>query len=374
MHRCFRYAHGRSPADPSRVSSSHARATSSAGARESPSVNLVASMLALTFGSADPLPLEWTAPSSCPSETHVRERIARFLGRPTRPEEVEHLFARAIVETTPEVYVMRSTLGSASGVSSKRRQDPACDVLVDAFALEVALAIDPEGALERMSMELGEAEPATDEPEDSTSTDEATEPETTESTEIPVEPPAETATVSSDPRERSEWSLGGSVRLEGGLLVGPLPSAAGGPGLALALRGRRWQLELLGSYAFARPARFATEPDVGGDLSLGWAELRGGPSFTAGPLEIPLLLGLQLGAMRGEPVGVDQPSTRHRAWMAGTAGLGLLWPVHPVVAPAIHATGIVPLLRPGFGVENLGPVHRAPAWGARLSIGLEFRW
>jgi len=312
-------------------------------------------LLVLALGlpaSENPPPLEWRAPSSCPEPRVLVERVGRYLGRALRASDAEQVVGEADVVASNGRYIARFSLRSPSGTTSKTVGTDDCEVLGDLFAIELALAIDPTAAVEHL-----------------TAVEHSTDPKTmTRTARVSSLGGVTKAVVLGRP---AGPSLG--LRLDGGVLFGPVPNLAGGVALALALVYPRWRLETVGRYWFPGPARFDGPSNVGADISLGTVELRGCPAPSLGPVEFPLCVGVELGAMRGDPVGLEQPRVRHRLWLAITAGGGLAWRFHAHMALWIAGDAVVAILRPGFRVEGLGTVHTAAILGARAALGLEWR-
>jgi hypothetical protein len=113
------------------------------------------------------------------------------------------------------------------------------------------------------------------------------------------------------------------------------------------------------------------EPEVGAEIQLGAAALRGCPVLKARRWEFPLCAGVELGAMVARGLGVEKAAVQRSLWAAATVGGAAAW--QPVRAIALWAQvdAVVPLVRPGFAVGGLGSLFRAPAAGVQGFFGLE---
>ncbi len=90
-----------------------------------------------------PITVTWTAPSGCPSDAGLQERVAKLLGG--LPAASDHrLNVVGIVETTDSGYRLELTLSSETSESKRILEGPACEPLTDAGALVIALAFDPD--------------------------------------------------------------------------------------------------------------------------------------------------------------------------------------------------------------------------------------
>ena len=96
--------------------------------------------------------VRWVAPVGCSSESKLVEAVARTLGR-SEPE-TRTIEARAVVEAVPDGYRVRvDVAGGERTIEAKT-----CDEVLEATALVVALAIDPNA---RPSQALPSSRPRT---------------------------------------------------------------------------------------------------------------------------------------------------------------------------------------------------------------------
>jgi hypothetical protein len=126
-------------------------------------------------------------------------------------------------------------------------------------------------------------------------------------------------------------------------------------------------------------ARFAAAPPVessdldpgGVGLMLVGGTVLGCMMVDTGRLAAPFCLALDAAAVRahGYDIAVERTSWRPHAG----AGLevGLSWPKDAVVRLGTRIRAVAAVLRPSFGVEGAGEVHRAAPVTGHLLVGME---
>ena len=150
----------------------------------------------------------------------------------------------------------------------------------------------------------------------------------------------------------------------------PGPSAA--LGLTLSLAGRGWRAELGGVYA---PPVVGGSAQIGGVFQLGAVELRGCPALRRGRFELPLCVGLQLGAMQGSGrgSGLTATYTARSLWLAATLGGALAWRPRERFGLWLQVDAIGALVRPSFVTVGGATVHEAARFGGQALAGVEVR-
>lgn len=314
--------------------------------------------LAVLVWLADPAEhptLRWDAPAECPSEAEVVARTEGLLGQPLADYE-RTLDVRAEVEHASTPAESRWRVRLVLGERVRELEAGECETLADAVALIVAGTIDPT-ALDHGDEPEPTPEPA---PELAPALEPAPAPEPAPEPSPPVEAP-------------KPAHVSGLIRLGGGLLLGPLPGLAGTPSLSVGLDLRALRIAMSGSWALSRPARYAAEPGVGVEVSLGWATLHlcGVPQLAV--IELPICVGIRAGGMRGRAVGIERPGIETLPWLAFEAGAGVVWTNALGLGPFVEVAAVVPALRPGFAVDGAGVLHRADPVGVRVIAGLELR-
>jgi hypothetical protein len=164
------------------------------------------------------------------------------------------------------------------------------------------------------------------------------------------------------------------VRVAALVEAGALPRV--GPGLELAggVWLRRAAIEVHGVALFPRTERAASDPDVGARLWSWGVGARGCASPATRRVSFPICLGAEGGAMVGRGIGLERPAAASRPWVAALLGPRLVWRPIRRLGVWVGADLVVALVRPGFGIDFVGPVHRAGVVSGRGGAGLEVRF
>ncbi|MCY1060851.1 hypothetical protein [Nannocystis sp. SCPEA4] len=157
--------------------------------------------------------------------------------------------------------------------------------------------------------------------------------------------------------------------------AGIVPQVTPGLTAALGVAWPRLRLALGYTRLFRSEARWSVDRDIGAEVSLHAASLRGGPVRRVGPVELHAGLGLEFGAMRalgfGSPTNLDGRTW----WGAVLGGGGLAWAPRALRghgALVVQAELVVPLHRPTL-LYNDDPIFRLGAVGLRAGVQLEAR-
>jgi len=274
----------------------------------------------------------WTAPQGCPNSHDVRRQIRALLAE--IPAAVHGPGFRATVTKNDERWILRAETGAVGASHAKVIEADSCAALSEAFALIVAFAIDPSAR---------PAEPRAPEPlAAAVSAASAEGP-------APDVPPA--------PHPSQAWSV--SLGPLGATAMGVLPAPAFGWGAKIAVgRGLRW--ELAGLFWPERTSMLSGEfANLGVQASLWTIE----PSVCipiAGP-HAAACFGAQLGAMRAVGV-VASPTQRSSWWLAFSAGAAGDLTLSRAVGIRLRLDIGVPLLRPSFALERVGPSDPVEVW------------
>jgi hypothetical protein len=269
----------------------------------------------------------WQAPAGCPDVSEIRSKIQALLG-PARVAR-EPLAARAEVSRDASGFTARIELNAPGASESKTIQAPDCGTLGEAYALIVAFVLDPSA---------GQAHPAPARagPQGPSSSHSS-----------PTAPPTRRRARTS----QRAFALGAAA--VGALGVGQLPFPAFGVGARLNA-GRFVYGELGALYWPARHESVSTpEGTAGADVSLITAE-----SALCVPVAREALaacLGLSAGTMRAAATGVAHPSEGSSAWVSANAALTTLLPISGSFALRFRLALGVPVSRPSFVLDELGP-------------------
>lgn len=300
--------------------------------------------------------LGWEAPEECPDARALQVDVERLLGRPLDAADLTSIGMDGRVKRRGKAWHLWLEIG---GAQARELDAPRCETLAEVAALYVALAVDP------MAMLDAEVPAALSTSRDYAGTTELPWPDAQGGTTLDTPP----VTVKKRARE-----LGIGARFMAGVSGFLLPGAAAGVAVGFAVMLPRARFEALGSYSLPTEAEHDEEPDIGAEIQLGAAALRGCPVLKARRWEFPLCAGVEVGAMVARGLGVEKPTVQRSLWAAITAGGAAAW--QPVSAIALWAQvdAVVPLVRPGFAVEGLGSLFRAPPAGVQGFLGLEARF
>ncbi|MCY1061452.1 hypothetical protein [Nannocystis sp. SCPEA4] len=326
-------------------------------------------LAALTLSIAPPAAtdglLRWDAPAACPSRDALAGTVAADLGRSLTPADAEAVTARATARRRDDRrWELALTIEPQDAPAVTRTVvADSCELLVDAAALMIAVAIDPD----LFAGPVVTAEPTSRDPGD-----------------IPLEvpvlrevrdgPPPRSPPRSPAPSIPPPSSLRMAVSLAAGLDVGALPRPTAGFLLRLGLLARRVRAEVGAGHWLEQPVRVAGTGG-GGDLRLTAAQLGVCPRFALRKVELPLCAGLELGAMRGEGVGVVTPTVDRVFWLAVLADARVQWVPVPRLALGLQLGVAVPLLAARFRLRGQdADVHRAAPVAFRGLFALELRF
>ncbi len=345
-------------------------------------------VLALSTPPEAGLELTWAAPPTCPSEQEVRARVVALVG----PEAVRRvrLSARASVREESGGWALDLDLSGETGGGRRALRAERGGALAGAAAVVIAIAIDPGAALQQRSPLAGVVPepPAGVVPEPPA----GVVPEPLPTAEVPRPAPAEGAAEVVPPRvvplveeERKDMSpderrapaeaprVRVGIRAAGGVSFARLlPGPSGAVGLTLSAAGRGWRVELGGLYAPPVPGGTA---QIGGVFQSGAVEMRGCPALSRRAIEVPICLGLQVGAMvgRGRGTGLETTTSARALWLAGTLGAALVWRPWERVGFSLQVDALVGLTRPVFQTAGGEVVHRASRFGGQALVGVEVR-
>src|SRR5882757_1389028 len=100
--------------------------------------------MASAAGGAGHVSLRWAAPDECPDDVQLVHDVEALLGQSLLDAGEQALVVRAVVRSEAGGYSAALHFSSAQGEEERQLEHPSCDKLVQAVALVIALAIDPE--------------------------------------------------------------------------------------------------------------------------------------------------------------------------------------------------------------------------------------
>jgi len=288
--------------------------------------------------------LSWQAPAGCPSRDELRAQVARLLGGTIRVPHGGDIRARAVVEHGQNWSLAIET--ESSGRPGQRAIEAAsCQDLADATALIIALMIDPDA----VAAHAAQPKP------------------------IPAPPPPDSRPAPSPKRRSVEYLVG----VHAAASQGTLPSFDVGAGGGIGLAGRRWRVELRGTYGLRRDQTVAAAalPGASGQFSFAAAALAACLNFRWGGLALGPCADAELGLVSAKGVGVSESFPAQTLWSALGGGAFAAIPLGPHLSLPLHLDVLAPLQRTEFVLKNVpGRVFKAPAVGGRLSAGIELHF
>lgn len=300
----------------------------------------------------------------------MQSQIDALLGRPLDPSELD---LEGRIEAAPSGWTLtlKTTVGTLVDERSLEAND--CSVLADAAALVAVVMLDPVQAADSIEDEAAAAEAAREEVAVPTVQPPQTPPAQPEPEPEPEREPRRTD------RSRAPFTPRVLARLRAGGEFGAVPGGTGSFDLGVALAGLgaagRLRVELLGQYSVEREA---SSPNAQVGIQLGTVAPRFCATFPAGPIEIPLCAGLELGAMRANS---DAPGggVTNALWLAAHAEPGIRWAFADRLSLWASAQVVVPARYPDFELvdpsdpNNDEGVYRPEPVGVRGLLGLEVR-
>jgi hypothetical protein len=319
------------------------------------------------------LDLRWVVPEGdCPGSEGVQTRIEDVLGRPLGPAKNAPLVANAIVtKKSANKYALVVETRSEAGQSTQSFSGSSCSVLVDAAALIVASALDPEYGFGAESVHRsGPAGAGTSGSESESESVHRSGPAGAGTSGSESEPESESESESeSEPGPR----IGGSVRVGSVGQLGLLPGPSIGLDAALAVRFEYARIEARFGSAFARSAGSADRPGAGAQIGLWTLGLHGCWTPRVKIVEFPVCGGMLAGQMSGSEYGVDGRSTTRVPFVAGDVGVAIAVSPWPWLSFWLGPDLVVPITRPVFslGDERL---HRVSPVAGSVVVGVEGRF
>jgi hypothetical protein len=294
---------------------------------------------------AGTLTLSWQAPAGCPSRGQVSGEIARLLGGEIRVPKGGDIKAVAVV-ARGQTWSLAIETELAGRPGQRSIEAASCQDLADATALIIALMIDPNAVAAH----------------------------TTQPRPAPAPPLAQ-----SDPAPQKARRVSYLVGIHAAGSYGTLPSVDAGLGGGVGLAGRRWRVELRGTYGLRRDQRVTAPspapPDSYGRFNFAAAALAGCLNLGRENLAVGPCADAELGMLSAKGFGVSEGFPAQTLWLALGAGAYAAIPLGPHLSLPLHLDVVAPLLRPEFVFRNVPTrVFRAPVVGGRISAGIELHF
>ena len=273
------------------------------------------------------------------------------------------------IEAGPELWRADLVLVDADGRAQRSFAARDCEALADAVALIVAVTLDPVAVSMAHEVVVPPTNPSplpTPEPEPPLLGPLA-EPFGPREIDEPDE-----LGINLGSRDQSVWpaNLRVGVSIAGGAGYGPTRTGYAQTGGRLALFGRLWRFELGGRWAIPRRL---TKAGAVGSFDAWQIEARACWVPSAGPVELPICPGVEVGRVRGRGLAPTPNPTRSEfLWVAPTLSQGLSWAPVERFAFGPELALVVPLTRASFVVGS-SEIDRFALLGVRASLVLELR-
>ncbi len=292
----------------------------------------------------EPLVLEWVAPPTCTGGETVRREVLRLAS--LDGPGVHRVHARVRIQRLGDRDFELRLSADLDGVEGERTfRGQSCDSVTDAAALTLALMLNPDA-------EVTPAEPAPAKPTPAPRS--ASEPG----------PPAAQRKRPPSEREEISWALSGASALAIGVRTGVLPD----PGLEVAIAAgaglgplRGW---LGGSIMPAQSAAISGS-NAGGRMWVLSGTALAAWALNTGSFEVAPSLGIELTRVAGRGAGVTAPERASIHWTSAIVGGTAHLRVSGSAALGVGVFGLVPLARPSFYLDDLGPVFEPQVAGIR---------
>jgi hypothetical protein len=315
--------------------------------------------------------LSWSAPAECPARTQLEAEVAALLGQ-SLPSSGEQALAIVVsVQGDPrQGYAAKGSFESPRGNDVRYLDHADCGQLVHAFALVIALTIDPE----RVRAIQGAHEPSMDALPPAAKTA-APEPAATP---LPAAQPTPTWVPerNSEPAAARSLLHGARAALHVLAGTGPLPGLGAGLQATLGFHRRHARVEVVGRYWFPREAPVDEPPALKLELGLSTIGARACWQPLSGAWQLAACAGGDLGELRGGGSGgLENGHTEHAGYSQLAAGIQAAY-TRGWLAPELGFELSAALARPTFGVlrnSKEDPLFQAAAYGfcAFLGVALE---
>ena len=314
--------------------------------------------------------LRWNAPDACPDDSEAVRNVEGFLGQRLSESREQQLGVSVDVQGTAHGFSAKLVFASPRGAEQRNLEHPDCSKLMEAAALLVALAIDPERVQARQDTARAS--------DDVLARDGKAAPEpATAAPEPPAAPPpAAPLPPAFGPAPLRPKALRSSLRPTMAMSAfagrGPLPTLAPGFTGELGLRYAWFRATAIGCYWAPANAGIEGLPGSSVRLTLASAGARACGVRRAGAWAVGGCLGADLSQLSGSGEGVDNARTRSEAFASMSLGANLAY-VRTALAPLLGVELSRTLSRPRFGVLEGDREHDAfqPApWGLLASLGL----
>jgi len=260
--------------------------------------------------------LRWVAPDECPDDAQLVHQVESLLGESLLDAGEQALSVRASAQGNPDKgYAAKVSFTGAQGTEERYLEHPSCENLVQALALVIALAIDPERV--RATQQTRDAPVVAEPPAPS----------------APPEPATPAAVRRGEPSlalppnvDRGSALRGARFALHGAAGAGPLPQLGAGLEATLGWHRQSFRAQLVGRYWVPRE-KAVNNAAVSLDLALNTLGARACWQTLSGAWQAAACAGGDLGDMSasGSGLGLQSPRTPHALYGDLAGGLELAY-------------------------------------------------
>lgn len=311
--------------------------------------------------SAEAAELEWNAPTVCPSQQTMEERIADAIGMPL-PRSADIRFRAHVSHSRTGTFrLVLHADGPKPGQSASPRtiEGADCEQLAHTAVVVISLALDAEAGIPQEPVPpAAEAEPHRPAP-------------SVQSGPVPSAAPPTYVDPAEAPESKPFWV---GARLGTVVDWGSLPGLTPGFSANWSVGHGPAALRLFGTVSTSQETRFA---DGSGGVFYLWAAGLDvcGIANPAPEGHVSLCLGFEAGRLRGEGVGVLVTRDGSSGWIMPRSAVEVvsapwLWGVRGFAEAQVG----MPLIRRPFTLGGGGEVHRAEPVVFRFEVGPKIEW
>lgn len=306
-----------------------------------------------------PVDLVWIAPKSCPTQPAVLDMIRSFAT--DRDAQDRRLSAEATVLPNGDGYRLKLVIRSGDLVGERVIDSQSCRDLAGATAVAIGLLLQSSEPLRETDLS-GSTEIATPEPPPPPAT--------------PARATSEARTDDEQPAADTRSSVRWLAQIPRVVLeLGWLPDPSIGTGLALGVRGEKWQVLATVQMWAPQTIRAPNRDEPGAQLSRQSVELWTCRGQSALGLELSPCVNVTLDRLSGDGFGSDLRARSARVfWAAAGVGGIARWFALDWMALTLGASGRVALARPRIVIDGLGTVYQIAPAAFTASLGSEWIW
>ncbi len=317
--------------------------------------------------SADAVNVRWSAPTECPSEPDVRQRVAKLLAESGSGRREEVAIEMTVTATEAGYELRASAVGEGGALGERVVTGVDCGDVAEAGVLIAAIAIDPDltppvvpepqPKSESESKSASESESASDSESQSESVSES---ESASESAPDPRPPA--------PPRRSPLVpvVEGGIGIGMGRLASPLPMPYARFGGGFEVR----RFRLLGRLSGFGPSFGTAEDGVGGGVfGLGAIGIAPCVQSLGSPWRVVGCVATDVGLVGGAGRDVANSRTRYSVWWAIEGEVGVDYAIRPTLALALRVDGGGVPAAPRM-VLTPGRQVCCVEWGAGLRFGV----